>query len=60
MSRSLPGGLVRVEELFHHIPLLNESIHPKWNLDAILSVLTGSGHHAVDGPVPTPSHNMTA
>lgn len=46
--------------LFDHIPKLNETIHPKWNLEAILAVLTGTGHHAVDGPVPTPPANITS
>ncbi|XP_012941805.1 uncharacterized protein LOC101862058 [Aplysia californica] len=41
--------------LFDHIPKLNQSLHPKWNLDAILDVLTGRDHHSNDGPVPTPA-----
>jgi len=40
--------------LFDYIPTLNETLHPKWNLDAILSVLTGTGHHHSDGPISTP------
>lgn len=40
--------------LFDYIPNLNKTLHPKWNLDAILAVLKGDGHHEGDGPLPTP------
>ncbi|KAK3728873.1 hypothetical protein RRG08_014290 [Elysia crispata] len=40
--------------LLNHIVAFDRSTHEKWNLDAILEVITGTDPHTNNGPLPLP------